>query len=86
MLRDVFSFKEKWASAFGQRTIFSCDVHQLCRADAVTKLIKSRLYAKASIIELIKLIEDIDQKIEQRCDLTASMGPCKQIIHSPLLR
>ena len=66
-LRQVFALKEKWATAYKPKQ-FSCDVHTLSWAEAVNQLIQSKLYARASIIELIKLVEDIDKKIENRCE------------------
>ena len=59
-LKEIFQIKEKWASAFNQKQIFSCDIHCLARAEAVNHLITSNLFCKASVIELIKLIEDVD--------------------------
>lgn len=69
-LRQVFALKDKWATAYKPKH-FSCDLHSLARADAVNQLIASKLYARASIIELIKLVEDIDKRIEYRCLQTA---------------
>ena len=54
--------KEKWSSAFSG-SFFCCGTHCLSRADAVTQLIKSQLYTRASLLELVKLIEDVDNKI-----------------------
>lgn len=84
-LRKVFALKDRWATAYKPKH-FSCDLHSLARAEAVNQLIKSRLYQRASIIELIKLVEDIDSKIETRCLQTAQDANCKQMVHHPIFR
>lgn len=84
-LRKIFSIKERWATAYRPRH-FTCDLHSLARSDAVCNLIKSRLYQRANLIELIKLVEDIDRRIDQRCLQTADEANCKQMVHSPIFR
>ena len=63
----MFALKEKWSTVYRPKQ-FTCDVHSLARSEGVNKMVESRLYARASILELIKLVEDIDKRVDIRCE------------------
>lgn len=89
LLKHLFSIKERWATAYQpQMNLFG--IHTLARAEAVRQLLLSRLYGRSSIIELIKLIEDVDKKIIQRSSqqlLSHSYSDYSSMmmVHHPLL-
>jgi len=79
------SVKEKWASAFAPLK-FTCGTHNLNRTLKITKLINSRLYGRCKMIDLYKLIEDLDQGKGGLVHQTWTQADGSLVLHHPLLR